>query len=165
MHFEKDNYREAAKWLQKIGSAEPFQLESDFLLGISMYEIGDFEGALVAFERFCAALDVPEGRNNLGAVLLRMDRPDAIDHLGKALERSPRDPDYLFNVGYALWKRGEFEAAAERFRAALDREREDADAILLLGRCLKKAGPRPGDARGQGLERLKDSWEEKHASP
>jgi hypothetical protein len=31
----------------------------------------------------------------------------------------------------------------------------------MLGRCLKKSGPRPGDPRSEGLERLKYNYEER----
>ena len=157
MHFAKDNYREAAQWLERVYAAPAFDLEARFLLGLSRYEIGDFEGARRAFEQLASIRDSPEVRNNLGAVLLRLDQTDAVDLFRKALAADPNDPDYHFNLGYALWKRGEFDAAADRFRAVLDREQEDSDAILLLGRCLKRAGPRPGDARGEGLERLKEN--------
>jgi tetratricopeptide (TPR) repeat protein len=157
MHFDKENFREAAAWLEKVGAAPTFQPEAGFLLGLSRYEIGDFEGARLAYEQIGEARDRAEVRNNLGAVLLRLDRPEAMDLFQWALDADPKDPDYHFNVGYALWKRGRFEAAAERFRAALDRQEGDQDALLLLGRCLKKVGPRPGDARGEGLERLKES--------
>jgi tetratricopeptide (TPR) repeat protein len=160
MHFAKDNYREAAMWLEKVIHAAPYQLEARFLLGLSRYEIGEFEGARQAFQQFADVRETPEVRNNLGAVLLRLERFEALDYFRKALEADAKDPDYHFNVGYALWKRGEFDAAADRFRAVLDREHDDHDAILLLGRCLKKSGPRPGDTRGEGLERLKDSWTE-----
>ena len=71
---------------------------------------------------------------------------------------------YLFNLGYALWKKGDFAGAAERFRAALERDPDDAMATLLLGRCLKKQGFRAGDsadARLQGLERLKTTYQER----
>ena len=37
---------------------------------------------------------------------------------------------------------------------------EDTEAVTLLGRALKKDGPRPGDPRGEGRERLKTSYEE-----
>ena len=157
MHFAKDNYREAAKWLERVFAAPAFDLEARFLLGLSRYEIGDFDGARRAFEQLAGIRDFPEVRNNLGAVLLRLDQAGAVELFRRALEADPKDPDYHFNLGYALWKRGEFDAAAERFRSVLDREQEDPDAILLLGRCLKRAGPRPGDARGEGLERLKEN--------
>jgi hypothetical protein len=63
-------------------------------------------------------------------------------------------------VGYALFKQGNLSAAAERFRAVLDRDPEDAGAITMLGRCLRKQAPRSADIRTEGLERLKDNYEE-----
>ena len=88
------------------------------------------------------------------------DLKNAARALRKALETDSSDSDYHFNVGYTLWKHGDFEAAANHFRAVLDRARDDQDAIQLLGRCLKKSGPRAGDWRSEGLERLKESYEE-----
>jgi tetratricopeptide (TPR) repeat protein len=164
MHFDKDNFRDAAAWLEKVGAAPAFDPDARFLLGLSRYEIGDFDGARIAYEQIARTRDSPEVRNNLGAVLLRLDRPEALEYFRQALESDPKDPDYHFNLGYVLWKRGEYEAAAERFRAVLDREEGDQDAILLLGRCLKKSGPRPGDTRGEGLERLKEVWGEPASS-
>ena len=59
---------------------------------------------------------------------------------------------------------GDFGAAADRFRAVLDREPDNQLATLLLGRCLKKQGLRANDstdARLQGLERLKTNYDER----
>jgi len=75
-------------------------------------------------------------------------------------EGDSADPDYQFNIGYVLWKRGEFVRAAESFRALLDRSPEDTEAVLFLGRCIKNEGPRQGDPRGEGRERLKLNFEE-----
>ena len=94
--------------------------------------------------------------NNLGAVELALEMPEALGHFKAALDREPSDPDYHFNVAYALWRTGEFEAAAQKFRAVLDRVNDDQDAILLLGRSLKRSGPRQGEVRTEGLERLKE---------
>ena len=76
------------------------------------------------------------------------------------LDGDDSDPDYHFNVGYALWKNRSFDVAAERFRSVLDRVPTDRESITMLGRCLKKEGPRPGDARTEGLERIKKDYEE-----
>ena len=62
--------------------------------------------------------------------------------------------------GYALWKQGDFEAAGEYFRAVLERNPEDEQASLLLARCASRTGSRPGEARTEGLERLKTNYEE-----
>jgi tetratricopeptide (TPR) repeat protein len=91
---------------------------------------------------------------------LRRNAAEALENFRKALAGDSSDPVYHFNVGYALWKRGEFAAAADSFRAALDRSPEDAQATLMLGHCLKQTRPRPGDARTENLARLKYNYEE-----
>jgi cytochrome c-type biogenesis protein CcmH/NrfG len=80
----------------------------------------------------------------------------------KALEGDPADPDYHFNVGYALLRQGDFDAAAERFRAVLERNPQDAEATAMLGRALQKnaASPKPSAQRGEGVERLKLEYQE-----
>ena len=68
-------------------------------------------------------------------------------------------PDALAMV-QTIARTGSFAAAAERFRAVLDRDPADAQAALLLARCEKQSGPRPGDSQTEGLERLKINYEE-----
>ena len=48
----------------------------------------------------------------------------------------------------------------QSFRAALARKPSDTEATIMLGRCLNKSAPRPGDPRSDGLERLKLNFEE-----
>ena len=55
---------------------------------------------------------------------------------------------------------GQIEAATESFRATLARNPNDAEATVMLGRCLSKSAPRPGDPRSDGQERLKLNYEE-----
>jgi Flp pilus assembly protein TadD len=70
------------------------------------------------------------------------------------------DPDYWFNIGYWLWKQGQFAQAADKFRSALDRAPGDNEATSFLGRCLKSDGPRTGDAKTEGRERIKTTFED-----
>jgi tetratricopeptide (TPR) repeat protein len=160
MQYEQDNFRAAAGWLEKVSPDNLNWMHATFLLGLSRFELSDWEGARQAFERVERQAPSPEVWNNLGAVLARLNHPEALEHFRKALDARPGDPDYHFNTGYAQWKRGDYTAAAERFRAVLDRSPGDQDSILLLGRCLKQSGPRAGDLRTDGLERLKDAIEE-----
>jgi tetratricopeptide (TPR) repeat protein len=101
--------------------------------------------------------------NNVGAAQSRKNSVAAVVNFQKALEGDPNDPDYHFNVGYALFKEGNLASAAERFRAVLDRDPDDAEAITMLGRCLQKQksvrAPRTG-VPSEGLERLKETYEE-----
>ena len=69
-------------------------------------------------------------------------------------------PDYYFNVGYCLWRAKQFDEAVESFRAVVERSPSDTEATALLGRALKKEGPRPGDPKSEARERLKTNYEE-----
>lgn len=160
LQFRRKNYRTASDWLQKVTPDSSRYRKSQFFLGLSRYFIGNFGEARDAFARVAVEVPLAEVLNNLGAAQLRLNLPEALDNLKKALELDPSDPAYHFNTGYAYWKRGDFEAAAERFRATLDRSPDDQTATLLLGRCLKKLGPRPGDLRTEGQERVKSNYDE-----
>ncbi len=160
LYWPKKEYRLAADWLARVKPNSPRFFESTFLLGLCRYFLGDYSGARSAFERVAQSVPLNEVYNNLGAAESRLNRPEALETFRKALEGDQADPDYHFNVGYALWKRGDFAAAADSFRAALARNPEDAQATTLLGHCLNKTGPRAGDPQTQGLERAKPNFEE-----
>lgn len=160
LHFEKTEYKEASEWLQKVSSADVQFREANFLLGLSLYHTGDFSGAQNAFEIVAKSVPLNEVYNDIGAAESRRNLPDALDNFKKALDGDSSDPDYQFNVGYALWKRGDFDAASERFHAALERNPQDTEAAAMLDRCSKRSGPRPGDTRTERLERLKTNYEE-----
>lgn len=160
LHLEKKEYKMAADWLQKVSVSDVHYREAKFLLGLSLYHTGDFSGAHNAFQIVAKIVPLNEVYNDIGATESRQNLPDALDSFKKALEGDPTDPDYQFNVGYALWKRGDFDAAAQRFQAALERNPKDAEATAMLDRCSKHSGPRTGDTRTERLERIKTNYEE-----
>jgi len=156
--FVTKNYRAAADWFAKVGANDFHYRESVFYLGLSRYQTGDFKGAVEAFRRAEQMVPLPEVLNNLGAALLRAGDSSAASYFERAIETDPADPDYHFNFGYALWRKGNFEAAAASLRAALERKDDDDGAALLLERCQKQSGPRPGDLNA--LERVKFEYNE-----
>ncbi|MDX2149743.1 MAG: tetratricopeptide repeat protein [Bryobacteraceae bacterium] len=153
-------YRAAIEWLTKIPASDPHYREALFLLGLARYRTNDFKGAAESFKTVAADVPLNEVINNYGSALSRLNDPQAGEALEQALTGDEADPAYHFNVGYWLWKQGNYNNAADRFRAVLDRTPDDADATTLLGRCLKQSGPRKGDPRSEGLERLKESYHE-----
>ena len=169
IHYQRKEYREAAEWLLKVGSDDTHYRDATFLLGLALFQSGDYAGAQKAFETIVTAVPLSEVYNDLGAAESRRNLPQAVDDFKKALDGDVSDPDYQFNLGYALWKKDDFSAAAGHFRAALAHQPEDQMATLLLGRCLRKQGPphsgkssgKTGDARLLGLERLKTNYEER----
>ena len=98
--------------------------------------------------------------NNLGAAQSRLNETGvALQNFRKALEGDVADPVYHFNAGYALFLQGELDGAAERFRAVLARNPDDAEATTMLGRCLRKTAARV-PAKSEGFERMKENYQE-----
>ncbi len=156
----KKEYKAAGEWFQKVPRADSHFHEATFFLGLSRYYSSDFPGAQSAFLSVARVVPLSEVYNNLGAAQSRSNLPDALENFRKALEGDENDPAYQFNVGYSLWKSGNYPAAAENFRAVLSQDPHDAQASLLLARAEKRDGPRPGDPRTEGLERVKTNYEE-----
>ena len=160
-YWEKKDYKTATGWLERVARTDPHYLEAQFFLGLSKYHNGDFAGAEQAFQIVAAAVPLNEVLNNLGAAQARRNNTDAaLDSFKKALEGDSADPDYHFNLAYTLWRAGRYEAAADSFREVTARDQGDAEATTLLGRCLKRDGPRPGDPKTDARERLKTNYDE-----
>ncbi len=160
LHFQKKDYKVASGWLRKVASSDVHFREANFLLGLCLYNTGDFAGAQEAFQNVARIVPLNEVYNDIGAAQSRLNLPEALDNFKKALDGDPTDPAYQFNVGFALWKLGEFDKAAARFRAVLERDPRDAEASAMLERCAGRNGPRPGDTKTERLERLKTNYEE-----
>lgn len=159
LRTRKKEYRPAAEALQKVVSGDVHFREASFFLGICKYNLGDFDAAEQNFRSLAQTIPLNEAWNNLGAAQSRKNSPEALESFRKALEGDPSDPDYQFNVGYALLKQGNTDGAAERFRAVLDRKPDDSAATLMLGKALKGGSARQL-ARIETFERLKDTYEE-----
>ena len=99
--------------------------------------------------------------NNLGAAQARQKKMDAAAlSFTKALEGDSSDPDYRFNLGFTLWREGQYPAAVESLRAATERNPGDQEATALLGRALKADAPRAGELRSENRERVKTNYDE-----
>lgn len=160
MHWTAENYRDAADWLAKVPNRDSHYREAMFFAAVSRFYLGEYAAAQSAFETIVKEVPLNEVHNNLGAAQSRRGLPEAAQSFEKALEGDPNDPEYLFNVGYTYWKRGDFDRATNHFRRLLQRDPDDEEATTLLGRCLQKAGPRAGDTKFEGLERLKHEYNE-----
>src|ERR1039458_4751092 len=101
--------------------------------------MANFSGAEQCFQTVSESVPLNEVYDDLGAAQSRLNRSEAaLASFRKALDGDSGDPDYHFNLGYALWRSKQFDDAAESFRAVVERNPEDAEATALLGRALKK---------------------------
>lgn len=160
LHFERKDYRAAAEWLQRVLPSDSHYREALFFMGLTRYHLADFAASRAAFAQLAGDTPLGPVLNNLGVAELRSGSPEAAASLRRAVEADDSDPDFHFNLAYALWRGGEFEAAAASLAAVLERSPEDETAALLLDRCRKAAGPRPGEPRFQNLERLKTVFDD-----
>jgi tetratricopeptide (TPR) repeat protein len=160
LYWARKNYRMAADQLRHVASWDVRYREANFLLGLCRYQLGEFAAAEGAFRSIVEIVPLNEVWNNLAAAQSRQNSSSALANFSKALEGDPADPDYHFNVGYALLRKGEFEAAAERFRAVLERNPNDAEATAMLGRALRAHPEKTVLTRSEGIERLKLNFEE-----
>ncbi len=160
VEFEKSDYKQAAEWLAKVSKSDFHYMEASFLLAICRIYGGDFESAIQLLQVVSNEFPLNEVYNNLGVAMSRRNDSGATASFQKAIEGDQSDPDYWFNSGYTLWKYGQFAAAADRFRAVLDRASGDQEATIMLGRCLKNEGPRGNENRNGGHERIKTAFED-----
>ncbi len=159
MYFQRKEWKTSAHWLERVTRADSHYFESLFLLGLCRYNQADYFDAIKQFQTVSLELPLNEVYNNLGAAQSRRGLAGAGENLKKALEGDEADPDYWFNTGYWEWKTANYFAAADHFRAVLDRSPGDLEATQFLARCLRKEGPKPGD-KTEGRERVKTTFEE-----
>jgi tetratricopeptide (TPR) repeat protein len=160
LHFRRRDFRAAAEALAKLPPGFTGYREGMFYLGLSRYELGDFAAAEKAFQTIAESVPLNEVWNNLAAAQSRRGSAAAIENFRRAVDGDPGDPDYQFNLGYALWKKNDFAGAAAAFRTACERSPGDQEARLLLERCEKRKGPR-AVGRDEGRERLKTDYQER----
>ncbi|MEO8028942.1 MAG: tetratricopeptide repeat protein [Bryobacteraceae bacterium] len=159
--FNRADYRAAADYLARVQQGQLQFREARFLYGLAKFHIGDPVAAVRSFEMILQTVPLNEVYNNLGAAQLRRSPPAAIDSFRRAVEGDPNDPIYRFNLGYALWKHGDYSEAAENLKTALERAPEDSEAEELLDRCQQKISYRQAKTKRDGLERLKTNYEER----
>ena len=159
--WEQKDYKSAAAWFQRVSRGDSHYLQAQFFLGLCRYYGGDAAAAAQSFQLVAEAVPLNEVYNDLGAAQVRCnDLAAAVAAFRKAIEGDDADPDYRFNLGYALWRSKDFEGAAESLRAAVERDPSDGEASALLERATRQDGPRPGDPRSEGRQRLKTNFEE-----
>jgi tetratricopeptide (TPR) repeat protein len=159
LHWEQKNWRAGAEALARVPPASAKYHEAQFLLGLCRLHLGDALGAEETYKRLAEVLPLNEVFNNLGVAQLRRGSPLALASFQRALEGDPRDPDYHFNTALAHFRRGEYQEAAAGFRAVLERNSTDAEAMAMLGRSLQATKSRP-EGGTLPSERLKNTFED-----
>ena len=158
--FGRRLYTQSIPQFEKVQPGGSHYREAIFLSGLARLNTKDFAGAERAFDRVLREVPLSEVYNNLALAQHRLENPQAIENLRKALEGDDKDPTYHFNLGLVLAARGALSEAAAEFRAVLDRDPGDQEATKMLGRCLRPPGPTIPRSDLNGLERAKLNFDE-----
>ena len=160
MQLERGNFRDAAHWLDRVPQPDVHFLEAAFFLGIARYKAGEYAAAEQAFERVLAELPLSRVLNNLALAQAKQGKAKFAENLARARDDNPTDSDYLFNIGYLLWREGKFKEAVPPLEAALANNSEDTEAAMFLGLCRKGDTASLKEAPLEGRERLKTRLDE-----
>lgn len=158
-YWDRDDYKSSSEWLGRVAPGDDHHREAAFMRGVSRYELNDFAGAQAAFESLAREVPLNEVYNNLGAAMIRRNPSQAADNFRRALEGDDNDPVYLFNLGLALWKLGEYEGAAKALRSSLERDPDDVEASQILRWAEKRIPAAAGDSKSDNFTRLKYEFE------
>jgi tetratricopeptide (TPR) repeat protein len=148
LEFDRKEYADSAKWLQKLQEADAPYLESRFLLGVDEFFLGHEAAAEKAFQALAGQIPLNEVWNNLGVLKARRGRyAEALAAFDRAYQSDPGDPDFCFNRGATLWYLKRYKEAAQALEEAVRVNDEDSEAHTLLAVVLKKLGDAAGEQR------------------
>jgi tetratricopeptide (TPR) repeat protein len=120
-------------------------------LGVFLKERGQFDDALLYFERALAVRSSSEHRHyrlslalihdNVGEVLAHKGRlDDAAGSFRQAIELRPDFPDAHYNLGVLLFQKGDYHGAIAQFRTALAIQPSDPGTNAMLANVLVQKG-------------------------
>ena len=148
LYYRQADFAESAKLLKRLSKDDPIYAESLFYLGLAAYKAGDANEASSAFERLIELAPSAEAVNNAGAALLaKGENERALNRFRSALANSPNDMLYRFNIGYALWRAGNFAESVQHLRAVTQADPRDGEAQFLLAKALEASGQQAEAAR------------------
>lgn len=137
-YFQIGDCKSAAQWLESTLKAQPDDRRSLQLLGVCQLELGRFHDAVQSFERLMPS-DDPSILLGAATAYVKVGRTEEGRGILDRLVREHGDsPGVEVAVGMANFGSGEYGAASQAFRAALDRDPENADAHFYLGAVLFK---------------------------
>jgi tetratricopeptide (TPR) repeat protein len=142
-HLQRD-FAMSNQWLEKLPESTPERRQVLFTLGLNYFYIGDFAGAIAAFQQLPQTYDV---LLNLGAALSRKgDLPAAMSAWQRAASMDPLSSDAFFNLGYGSFTRADWAAAEKYLVESLKVRGRDSEALFLFGRTYERQG-RMDDSR------------------
>jgi Tfp pilus assembly protein PilF len=93
--------------------------------------------------------------NNLGVVMARRGKRDALEQFQRAVSADARDPDYRFNLAVSLYRSGDTSRSARELKEVLALRPQDNEAKALLQMASSGSG-----RSALPLERIRRTYDE-----
>ena len=139
-HHQAGNYMIADRTYRDILRAVPDHFPTIHLLGILLFQTGNFEDALPFLEK--STQIEPDDKNcwnNYGGVLTQLEYyEEALLAYDKALAIDPDYTDALNNKSYTLWSLERYEDAEKLTKQALKKSPDNLTALINLGITLAR---------------------------
>ena len=159
IYYGARDYAAAVGSLKQVSKNDPSALEANFYLGLAAYYAADFSRAESAFSFLAERFPGGEVYNNLGVVTSRRGKKAALDYFRKAVEASPQEPDYRFNLAVNLYRQNDLDGAATQLREMLAMRGNDIEAQELLAN-VTSAVTNSNPPRTFPLERIKSDYDD-----
>lgn len=132
-------YRESTEALTNATFAGLYSNRADFLIGMNAYLSGDYEAAYQKWLELSKTRPTPEVYNNIGLALIKKTDPQGAGwYFSKAVELSPQEPDYHFNLASSYVQRGFDKQAVLQYRECIVRHPTDYQALYLTAKLLER---------------------------
>jgi tetratricopeptide (TPR) repeat protein/TolB-like protein len=139
--YQQGNSEQGILWLSQVKPGGLYYREAQFYLGLCYFSHGELDKAASIYAELMRTVPTTSVFNNLAVIETKQRHyTKAVDYLTMALAVTGDNPDLWFNSGYALWLDGNYEMAAAKFREAVRRRADDAEAQYLLAKCLAELG-------------------------
>ena len=132
-------YQESNEVFQRTSFSASMQSKVDFLIGLNLYDIKDYEGAYQKWLLLSKTSPSAEVYNNIGIALMRKnDFQSAPWYLNQAVELAPKNEHYHFNLAASYLQEKNDVNAAYHFRETIEYLPSDYQAFYFLARLLER---------------------------
>jgi tetratricopeptide (TPR) repeat protein len=137
-------YAEAVQYAKKAVAAEPAVVRYSYTLGLACEKAGDLDAAIGAYKNAARDPSYVRPRINLGLLYLDNGFPnEALSYLMEAYRAEPNSFEVNNNLGNVHARMENWDAAVERYKAALSRQSANVTVRMNLARAYVKSGNLP----------------------
>ena len=153
-YFDNRDYEQASTWLARVPKTDEEASEANFFLGLCAFYQGNYAAAEDAFRFTAQRLPLIEVFNNLGVVMARRGKREALEYFQRTVSADARDPDYRFNLAVSLYRFGDTARAARDLKEVVALRPQDNEAKSLLQMATS------GGNSALPLERIRRTYDE-----